>query len=95
MLELYIDSRGVRRLETVRVFTDFVVSKGLIDSHALFSPSKRDSPLKFEPAADQILKGADHEANTDDELDLFSRSFAINLRYCDVVFSQQVRRSFL
>jgi hypothetical protein len=34
-----------------------VFQKGLIDSHALFSPWKIDNALKFEPSADQILKG--------------------------------------
>jgi hypothetical protein len=44
------------------MFVEIAFQKGLIDSHALFSPSKMCSPLKFEPRADQILKGADHEA---------------------------------
>jgi hypothetical protein len=51
--------------------------KCLIDSQASFSPSKRDSHLKFEPPADQILKGADHEATIEDELGLFCRSFTL------------------
>jgi hypothetical protein len=49
--------------------------KCLIDSQALFSPSKRDSHLKFERPADQILKGADHQATIKDEMGLFCRSF--------------------
>jgi hypothetical protein len=53
------------------VFADLAFPKVLIDSHALFSPSKMDSPLKFEPLADQILKGVDHDADLKDELRLF------------------------
>jgi hypothetical protein len=79
MLELYIDYRGVRRLEAARVLAEIAFQKCLVDSHALFSPSKMDNPLKFEPSADQTLKGADHEADTEDELGMFCRFFAINL----------------
>jgi hypothetical protein len=38
-----------------------------------------DGGPKFERPADQILKGADHEGDTEDELGLFCFSFAINL----------------
>jgi hypothetical protein len=55
--------------------------KCLIDSLALFSPSKRDRHLKFEPSADQISKEADHEATIEDEPGLFCRSFT---SICDV-----------
>jgi hypothetical protein len=63
------------------MLAEMVFQKCLIDSHALFSPSKRDSHLKSEPAADQILKEADHEATTEDEPGVFCRSFA---SICDV-----------
>jgi hypothetical protein len=49
LLKLDIDDRGVRTLQAARVFTEIALQKGLIDSHALFSPSKMKSPLKFEP----------------------------------------------
>jgi hypothetical protein len=70
-VELYIDYDGVLRLEAARMFVDLAFSKRLIDSHPLFSPWKMNRPLKFEPPADQILKGPDHEADKDDELRLF------------------------
>jgi hypothetical protein len=62
------------------VSSEMAFQKYLIDSHALFSPSSMDSHLKIEPPADPILKGADHEATTKDELGLFCRSFTVNLR---------------
>jgi hypothetical protein len=60
----------------------------LIDSLALFSPSKRGSPLKFEPA-NQILKRFGHETFTQDEGGL-SYSWEVKLQCCDIVFGQQV-----
>jgi hypothetical protein len=50
-------SDTLEKLKAARLFTDIAVPKSLIDSPTLFSPSKRDSRLRFEPAADQILKG--------------------------------------
>jgi hypothetical protein len=60
------------------MFAEIAFQKCLIDSHTLFSPSKMDSPLEFESPADQMLKGADHEADTESKLTLFYRFFAIN-----------------
>jgi hypothetical protein len=76
------DHRGLRRLEATRVFAEMAFQKCLINSHALFSLSKMDGNLKFEPQIDQILNGADHEAKTGDELRLFRCSFALDLRCC-------------
>jgi repressor of nif and glnA expression len=54
LLKRDIDDRGVRMLQTARVFAEIPLQKRLIDSHAFFSPSKMDGPLKFEtrPAKD-------------------------------------------
>jgi hypothetical protein len=60
LLELCIHYRGVRKLEAARVFIEIAFQRWLIGSHALLPPSKINSPLKFEPLAHQILKGADH-----------------------------------
>jgi hypothetical protein len=48
LLKRDIDDRGVRRLQAARVFAEIPLQKGLIDSHAFFSPSEMDGPLKFE-----------------------------------------------
>jgi hypothetical protein len=78
LLEFSIDYRGVRRLEAARLFAETAFQRWLIDSHALFSPSKMDSPLKFERPDDEILKGPitkqTYKMNC-----LFCRSFAIDL----------------
>jgi hypothetical protein len=66
-------------MEAAQVFIEIAFQGCLIDLYALFSPSKMDSSLKFEPSADKILKGADHEAGTVSKLALFCHSFAINL----------------
>jgi hypothetical protein len=60
LLKLCIHDPGVRKLEAARVFIELAFQRWLIGSHALFSPSKISSPLKFEPLAHQILKVADH-----------------------------------
>jgi hypothetical protein len=70
-LELYIDHRGVQTLEAARALAEMALQKRLIGSHALFSPSKRASPLKFETSADQILKRADRELDTEDDMACF------------------------
>jgi hypothetical protein len=49
LLKRDIDDRGVRRLQAARVFAEIPLQKGLIGSHAFFSHSKMDGPLKFEP----------------------------------------------
>jgi hypothetical protein len=49
LLKRDIGERGVRRLQGARVFAKIPLQKGLICSHAFFSPSKMDGPLKFEP----------------------------------------------
>jgi hypothetical protein len=48
LLQFDIDDRGVRTLQSAWVFTEIALQKGLMDSHALFSPSKMKSPLNFE-----------------------------------------------
>jgi hypothetical protein len=81
---------GLKGLEAARVFVEIDFQQSLIDSHASFSPSKRDIPLKFEPAADQILKGVGHQTFIQDEFGLFCRSCASN---CNVVTLSSANRS--
>jgi repressor of nif and glnA expression len=54
LLNRDIDDRGVRMLQAARVFAEIPLQKALIDSHAFFSPSKMDGPLKFDPRWSKI-----------------------------------------
>jgi hypothetical protein len=78
LLEFCIHYRGVQKLEATRMFTKIAFQRCLIDLHALFSPSKMNGPLKFEPLIDQISKGS-IVADKEYKLALFRRSFPINL----------------
>jgi hypothetical protein len=72
-------AKKVGQMEIAEVFAEIDFQKGLINSHALFSPSKKDNSLKFEPVADQLLNGAGHETFTRDEFSMFCRPCAVNL----------------
>jgi hypothetical protein len=57
LLKRDIADPGVRRLQAARVFAEIPLQKGLIDSHAFFSPSIMDGPLKFVPGRSKIERG--------------------------------------
>jgi hypothetical protein len=77
-------------MEAAGVFAEIAFQRCLIDSHALFSPLKMDSPLKFEPPVNQILKGADHEADTEVNWACFA---VLSLSICGIVTSSSANRS--
>jgi hypothetical protein len=64
--------------------------KCLIDSHALFSPSKMDSRLKLELPTDQMLKGPIVRQTQKMNLACF---VVLSLSSCDVLTSSPANRS--